>query len=98
VVSFTLLPLYPRGKNIGTNWKGDCVGPRAGLNNKEKSRIFLCRDSNNDPNHIVPQINYEEVVLQHIIADVVSMGCTVNPRIMRRKMFLERVAEGECAL
>jgi hypothetical protein len=40
VVSFTPLPLYPRGKSPGTHWVGGWVDPRAGLNEVEK-RKFL---------------------------------------------------------
>jgi hypothetical protein len=36
VVSYTPLPLYPRGKNPGTHWIGGWMDPRAGLEDVEK--------------------------------------------------------------
>jgi hypothetical protein len=40
VVSFTLRPLYPRGKNPDNYWIGGSAGPRVGLDYMEK-RKFL---------------------------------------------------------
>jgi hypothetical protein len=40
VVSFTPLPLYTRGKSVGTLWIGDCVGPRVGLDAVEKGKTL----------------------------------------------------------
>jgi hypothetical protein len=38
VISFTLRPLYPRGKSPppSTHWLGGLVGPRTGLDDVEK--------------------------------------------------------------
>jgi hypothetical protein len=47
LVSFTPLPLYPKGKNPGIHWIGGWVGPGAGLNAVMKRNIpSLCQDSN----------------------------------------------------
>jgi hypothetical protein len=35
-LGFTPRPLYPRLKVHGTHWIGDCVSPRAGLDDMEK--------------------------------------------------------------
>jgi hypothetical protein len=45
LVSFTLRPLYPRGKNSGTHWIGGWVCPRAGLDDVAKRKILSCRES-----------------------------------------------------
>jgi hypothetical protein len=39
VVSFTSRPLYPQGRNPGTNWIGGWVDPRAGLEAEVKRKI-----------------------------------------------------------
>jgi hypothetical protein len=36
MVSFTPLPLYPRGRTPGTHWVGGRVSPRAGLDDTER--------------------------------------------------------------
>jgi hypothetical protein len=36
VVSFTTMPLYPRGKTPGTHWIEGWVNRRTGLNDMEK--------------------------------------------------------------
>jgi hypothetical protein len=45
-VSFTSLPLYPRGKSLGTHWVEGWVGLRTGLDAVEKRKILLRRESN----------------------------------------------------
>jgi hypothetical protein len=40
VVSFTPQPLYPREKAPSTHWIGGWVGPRAGLDNVEKTKFL----------------------------------------------------------
>jgi hypothetical protein len=46
VVSFTPLPLNPRGKSL-THW-------RAGLDDLEKRKFFTLPDSNSDPSVVQP--------------------------------------------
>jgi hypothetical protein len=41
VVSFTSLPLYPRGKYPGTHWIGVWVDPRAGVDDVEKRKFLI---------------------------------------------------------
>jgi hypothetical protein len=40
VVSFTPLPLYPRGKSPGTHWIGGWVDPRADMDDMEKYKFL----------------------------------------------------------
>jgi hypothetical protein len=41
--------LYPREKDPGTHWTGDCVGPRAGLDTEVGGKVScLCGGSNLD--------------------------------------------------
>jgi hypothetical protein len=43
------LLLFPWEKAPGTNWIGGWVGPRPGLDNVEKRKIWPYRDLNSDP-------------------------------------------------
>jgi hypothetical protein len=40
-VSFTPRPRYPRVRNLGNNWRGDGVDPRASLHATEYRTIFV---------------------------------------------------------
>jgi hypothetical protein len=64
VVSFTLLPLYSRGKSPGTHWIGGRVGPRVSLDVAEKRKILHCRKSN--PGHL--SIYYSDNITFRITA------------------------------
>ena len=52
MVSFTLRPLYPRGRAHGADWIGECVDPRSGLGASEKikaSSVYVA-SSGESPN------------------------------------------------
>jgi len=47
VVSFTLRPLYPRGKSSGAHWRGGWFGHRTGLDSgANKKSLCPCRKLN----------------------------------------------------
>jgi hypothetical protein len=41
VISFTLRPLYSQAKNPGTNWIGDWIGSRVGLDDMAKQLVAV---------------------------------------------------------
>jgi hypothetical protein len=41
VISFTFLPLHPRGKIPGIHWRGGWEGPRTGQDTVEERKMFL---------------------------------------------------------
>jgi hypothetical protein len=54
VVSFTPPSLYPRGKNPRYPLDRRLSGPRAGLDNMEKCKSLILRNSNSDPSLVQP--------------------------------------------
>jgi hypothetical protein len=48
VVSFTFRPLYPKEKFSGIHWREGWVGPRTGLDIKQRKISYPCRESNPD--------------------------------------------------
>jgi hypothetical protein len=44
----------PREGVPGTHWIGDWVGPRAGLDDAEKRKFLIYRDSNSEPYVVQP--------------------------------------------
>jgi hypothetical protein len=45
-VSFTLRPLYHRGKTSGTQWTKGCVGPQSLSGRCGEVKILPCRERN----------------------------------------------------
>jgi hypothetical protein len=52
--SFTIWLLYPRGTVADTHWIGGWTGLRTCLDDMEKRKIWLYRDSNPDPSVVQP--------------------------------------------
>jgi hypothetical protein len=88
VLGNTLRPLYPR-ERPGTHCTGGCVGPRAGLDGRGKSRPY--RDS-------IPGPTDPQDEPQLIQATLPQLLCVLPPshRSSSRRLFLHAYGSGSC--